>query len=347
LREKPGIPEDSLWTCLQDQYGLVAVTLDFLPLGLDTRAGVYRVVDEQGIAYFLKAKADPLYEPSCLIPGYLRDRGIGSVVAPLPTRSNTLWARIGEWTVILYPFIEGDSDWDPGLTAAHWQALGTALKEIHQVGLPTEGIGLPRRETFDPKEYIRWVREFEAPGAHSQGGGSIQQEFHACWIEQRTTIHAALTAMDTLATVLQKQSGPYVICHADLHPGNIIRDHADRVFVIDWDDVMLAPKERDFLFVGAAPSAGSAREAIPPFFQGYGETEIDRVALTYYLWERVVTDVIACAKDVIFRDDLEEKTKVEMVQLFRDVLKDGGEVDAARSAAAHLPSPLTVNRALS
>jgi spectinomycin phosphotransferase len=335
LREKPGIPEDSLWSCIEDQYGLTAVTLDFLPLGLDTRAGVYRVVDEQGTAYFLKAKFGPFYEPSCLIPGYLSDQGIISVVAPLPTRSNALWAAVGEWTVILYPFIEGDTGWDPGMTVAQWQALGTALKQIHQVTLSTEGIGLPRRETFDPLEYIRWVREFEAPGAHSQGGGSIHQEFRAGWMEHRTTIHAAVTAMDTLGGVLRKQPGSHVICHADLHPGNIIRDQADRVFLIDWDDVMLAPKERDFLFVGEPP-AGSAQEAIPPFFQGYGETAIDWVALTYYLWERVVTDVIACAKDVIFRDDLEEETKVEIVQLFRDVLKEGGEVDAARSAAAHL-----------
>ncbi len=337
MREKPGIPEERLRACIQAQYGITAATLDFLPLGLDTRAGVYRVADEQGIPYLLKAKFGPFYEPSCLIPGYLRDQGVGSVVAPLPTRANTLWARIGEWAVILYPFIEGDSDWDPSLTDMHWQALGTAVKEIHQVGLPTEGIGLPRRETFDPMEYIRWVRDFEALPAHARGGSSIRQEFRACWMEHRATIHAALTSLETLATVLQKQSGPHVICHADLHPGNIIRDHAERVFVIDWDDVMLAPKEHDFLFVGEPPAAGSAREDIRPFFQGYGETEIDWVALTYYLWERVVTDVIACAKDVLFRDDLEEETKVEMVQLFRDVLKEGGEVDAARSAAAHLP----------
>jgi hypothetical protein len=27
----------------------------------------------------------------------------------------------------------------------------------------------------------------------------------------------------------------------DLHPRNLIRDHAGKVFVIDWDEVMLAP----------------------------------------------------------------------------------------------------------
>ena len=32
-------------------------------------------------------------------------------------------------------------------------------------------------------------------------------------------------------------------------PANLIRDRAGNVFVIDWDEVMLAPKERDFIFI--------------------------------------------------------------------------------------------------
>jgi spectinomycin phosphotransferase len=110
------------------------------------------------------------------------------------------------------------------------------------------------------------------------------------------------------------------------------------VFVIDWDDVMLAPKERDFLFVGAAPADDAAGQDIAPFFQGYGQAEIDWVALTYYLWERVVQDLIECARDVFFRKDLEEATRAEAAQLFCDVLADGGEVTTAQAATARLPS---------
>src|ERR1035438_1334503 len=76
MREKLGIPEDHLRARLREQYDLSAVALEFLPLGLDTRARVYRVVSEQGTCYFLKAKSGPLYQPGCLVPRYLRDQGI-------------------------------------------------------------------------------------------------------------------------------------------------------------------------------------------------------------------------------------------------------------------------------
>jgi spectinomycin phosphotransferase len=336
LRESPDIPEEHLRTCLQDQYGLSAVALDFLPLGLDTRAGVYRVVSEQGIPYLLKAKSGSLYEPSCLVPGYLRDQGIASVVAPLPTRRNTLWAQAREWAVILYPFIEGDSGWDPPMTDVQWRAVGMALNQIHQVRLPSEALLLPRRETFNPTKYSRWVHAFDTPLAHAKDEGRIQQELRGCWAAHQTTIHTAVTSLETLAAVLQGRSGSHIICHADLHPGNIIRDPVGRVFVIDWDDVMLAPKERDFIFVGEASSSGLARQDLSPFFQGYGPTEIDWAALTYYLWERAVQDLIECAEQVFFRDDLGEETKADAVRLFRDILSEGNEVDAALSAATHL-----------
>src|SRR6266567_1675676 len=109
MREQPSIPEDHLRACLQDQYDLYPVALEFLPRGRDYSAGVYRVVSEQGTAYLLKVTSRSLYEPSCLVPHYLKDQGITSVVAPVPTKSYALWTKLVDWIVIVYPFIEGDT----------------------------------------------------------------------------------------------------------------------------------------------------------------------------------------------------------------------------------------------
>jgi spectinomycin phosphotransferase len=84
MREPPRIREEHLRTCLQTQYDLDPVMLEFLPLGKDYHAGVYRVVSKQGTAYLLKVKSGPFYAPSCLVPRYLRQQGITAVVAPVP-----------------------------------------------------------------------------------------------------------------------------------------------------------------------------------------------------------------------------------------------------------------------
>lgn len=342
MRERLNISDELLQECLQQNYGFPVVALDFLPIGLDTRAGVYRVLSEQGTAYFLKVKAGRLYEPACFIPRYLADCGIKSVVAPLPTRQDALWVELEEWSLCLYPFIEGDTiGWQVEPSAEIWKTLGENLKQIHQCPMPPADFPSVKKENFDYKQYSDWIDIFETQQIGLTSNNSSATRLWASWQANQPLIHLLLNSMEKLALILQTQSGPSVICHADLHPGNLMHSSSDEVFLIDWDDVMLAPKERDFLFIKEGKAV--SQEAVP-FFQGYGKTGIDWIALTYYCCERVIQDIIACATDVCLRDDLEEATKAEATQLFEDVLAEGGEVEAAFAAAAHLPSNLSFKR---
>jgi spectinomycin phosphotransferase len=115
----------------------------------------------------------------------------------------------------------------------------------------------------------------------------------------------------------------------------LLRDAKGRVFVIDWDDVLLAPKERDFIFVGE-PAAATTPAS--PFFDGYGPTDVNWTAVTYYRYERVVTDFIEYTRD-IFRDALSEATKRQSIESFVASL-EGRNFAAAEVAAEHLPRDL-------
>ena len=328
MREPPNISEEGLQACLQDQYNLSIVRLEFLPRGLDFKAGVYRVVSEQGVPYLLKVTSRPLYEPGFLVPRYLRDQGITSVVAPIPSKSHTLWTKLEDWTLIIYPFIDGDTSWT-GMTNEQWKEVGNIFKRIHNIRLKPEDFSSLRKETFDPTEYIQWIRDFESQHLPvRQGKNETEHALRESWVQNQSIIHTAMTFLEKLAAVLQSQSFQHVICHADLHPANLIRDDAN-VFVIDWDEVMLAPKERDFIFI-REPQADA-------FWEGYGKREINWLLLSYYLWERVIQDVIVNAQDVCFRDDLGEETKADIAKLFQDYMMDGeNEVAAAYEASAHL-----------
>ncbi len=148
-------------------------------------------------------------------------------------------------------------------------------------------------------------------------------------MEYQSTIHTAATFLEKLAALIHRHAVPYVICHADLHARNLIRDQAGHVFVIDWNEVMLAPKERDYIFI-REPQAGA-------FWEGYGRRDIDWVLLAYYLWERVVQDLIEDTQNVCFKDDLAEETKMDIAQSFHASLVQGGNnIAAAYQASARL-----------
>ena len=328
MHEDPILAEDQLHSRLRNAYSLAVSTLTFLPLGLDTRAERYRVICDDGTAYLLKAKSGPLYEPGGLMPRYLRDRGIRAVVAPLATKSGALWTFLGEWNVMLYPFIEGDSSWS-GMTAAQWHALGATFRQIHNAPLPPEDFVSPRRETFDPSDYITWSRDFVAQQEGLTGGSVYEIALRNLWLVHRARIERLLNGMAELGSALRTNCGPYVICHADLHPANLLRTDDGQVFVIDWDDVMLAPRERDYIFIEQQPGDRFGLQNSLAFSQGYGAIEVDWRALTYYRYERIAQDLVAFTQEVFFRDDLSQATKADSVQFFNDMLVEGGSLDAA------------------
>lgn len=338
--------DDLVRACLGQRYARAAVTLEPQALGGDSMARIYYATDEAGIGYLIKARSRALYPASCLAPRYLADRGVRAVVAPLPATDGALWTRLAApasaWVIALYPYIAGVSGWRPGMTDAQWRATGEIVRQIHGVAPPADGAASLRHETFDVSDYARSVEVVAArlDGATLDGDTVAEQALRKRWRERRALIYTLLATMRALAERLRGLSDPFVICHGDLHPGNLLRDDMGGVHLVDWDDALLAPKERDFLFVGE-PDAGGPRQAGAPFFQGYQPAEIDWVAVTYYRCERVIQDVIECAHDVCFRGDLDADARAAAAGLFGDLFAPDGNVDAARRASARLPAPLS------
>lgn len=324
MREPPRLSEERIRASLRAAYGLRPDSLTFLPLGLDYHAGVYRLVDANGTAYLLKVKAGALYQASLIIPRYLSEQGVAAVVAPIPTRDGALWTSVDGWTLLVYPFVAGASSWD-GMTPARWQTVGAVFGAIHRVAPPAAEFAGIRSETFDPSGYARWVEAFDPHAPRS--ASAAERTLCAAWAVHAATIAQIVATMTRLGAELRTRALPLVICHADLHANNLLFADDDHVSVIDWDDVMLAPKERDFIFVPEESDNGVA-----PFFRDYGPAEIDWAALAYYRYERVLTDIIVTAQDVCDPNDLSEQTKAEIANLFVAVLApDDMLADAARA----------------
>jgi spectinomycin phosphotransferase len=123
---------------------------------------------------------------------------------------------------------------------------------------------------------------------------------------KREEIRRLVARADALGIALQgrpltrgtPEGWEQVLCHTDIHPGNLLLGANDALYIVDWDNPVLAPKERDLMLIGGCPTWKGAREEAL-FYQGYGETKIDLTALAYYRCERIIQDIAAYGQQLL------------------------------------------------
>lgn len=337
MLEKPDLDDKIIVDGLRDHYGLHIVQVVFLPLGADANTAVYRADNDQGIRYFVKLRRGAFDETAVLIPKLLYDQGVKQVIAPLLTRSQTLCASLGEFKLTVYPYVEGYNGFERDLTDPHWIGFGRVLKGIHSAALPPMLTHRIPSERFSPlwRDRVKQVQQqvegrlFDEP---------VAAELAAFLKTKRDEIHWLVSRAEQLAAVLQAQwqthSPEFVLCHADIHVGNLLIDRDDQLYVVDWDTVSFAPKERDLMFIGGGLGGGGhspeAEEAL--FYQGYGHTEIDPIILTYYRNERIVQDIAAYCELILLTDDGGEDREAGLRQLTGQFLPGAVVEMAYRSA---------------
>jgi spectinomycin phosphotransferase len=329
MKDKPEIADAILIEALKDNYGIQVKSLEFLPLGYDAMAGVYRVHADED--FFLKAKRKGVSQASLAVPHFLKSKGIEQIVAPIATKNNELSIQREGFTLILYPFIEGDTGMKLGMSNKQWFEYGEVLRAMHNVNVPDELAVMLHKETFVPKQDDLLQTVWEA--AISQKFSLPCQHKLAEFIKSRLDeiIQFKLRGRE-LGKTLQGKNLPFVLAHADIHTANIMVSPDGRLHFVDWDDVQLAPKERDLMFLTGNSIDGRTKAQEALFFEGYGETEIDRLAMAYYRYDWGVQDMGECGREVFFLDFFSEEAKNRSAEIFMGLFSAGDTVDAAYEA---------------
>jgi spectinomycin phosphotransferase len=292
MLDRPDLEEGRLTTCLRDRYGLPIRQVAFLPLGADRDTAVYRAKDEEGKAYLIKLRQGVFDGTAVALCKLLSDHGVAQVIAPLAAQRGELWVPLPPYTLILYPYVEGRNGYEMSLANCHWVELGRTLKQVHASKLPPDLASRIRHETYS----AAWrdaARAFAAQPELFPLADAVAAELGAFLKAKRNQILDLVGRAERLALILQARPLPCCLCHSDVHAGNVLIAGDGALYIIDWDDAILAPKERDLMYAGAGlgGEGHTPQEEEELFYRGYGRTEIDPAALAYYRYERIVQDI--------------------------------------------------------
>jgi len=316
MLEKPELKDKEIINCLREEYGLNVGYFTFLPIGADRNTAVYRVVTNNGMVYFMKLRRGDINEASVAVPNYLNDLGIKHIIPSLTTQTGQLWANINPFKVILYPFIEGHDGFEKSLSEQQWVEFGTALKRFHTANIP-EGITRSiQRDNFSP-QWRNKVKMFLERIEEETFNEPVAAELAAFLKTNEDETLELVKRAERFAQMLQEQPTEFILCHADIHGWNLLIDTDGALYMVDWDTLIFAPKERDLMFIGSGlgDSGYTPQEEETMFYQGYGPTNVNQIAIAYYRYERIIEDIAVYCEQIFLSDKGGEDRKQSLIYL--------------------------------
>jgi len=336
MLEKPDIQDERIVTCLQTEFGLGVTQIQFLPLGYDLDTAVYRAAAQDGSLYFVKLRRGKLDGASIEIPRYLFSLGLKQAIPPYESLREKLWADLEPYHLVLYPWIDGQNGYEARIEAHHWVELGHVLRWFHAVKFPDEITGEICRERFSTtwRDMLKILLERVGAGTFRE---PIAAETAALMFDKKDVTLDLVYRAEKLAEKLKADPPDFILCHGDLHVGNLLVDREGSLYLVDWDTLVFAPKERDLMVAGSGLGGSwfSPQQEEAYFYRGYGDTEINHIALAYYRYARIIEDIAIFCQQLAFSDEGGDD-RPQSLHYLKSNFEPGGTIEIALRSCSNI-----------
>ena len=225
---------------LYEHYGIAAI--DILPTKRGYYGETWKVKGNDGF-YFLKLDAWPFHQKrfqrSLPVIEYLCESGIDFVGKLIKTRNGGLYAQFDTAFMGLFEWVDGENVETDNTKIPEYQMLC----KIYRLTKP--GFDIPRASFSDDaalRFYKEWDRLKRAPVTASNCAVlDIFERF-------RDELQHCASRLAQFAGDCQEDTGDFYLTHGDAG-GNFFISNG-RNYILDWDEVMYAPLERDAWVMG-------------------------------------------------------------------------------------------------
>ncbi|HEX7189360.1 MAG TPA: phosphotransferase [Actinomycetes bacterium] len=312
-------------------FGVDLASVDAVSHGADVAAQLWRAVAADGTPYAVKLTGGGT-TAGLLVTAHLAELGVDGVAAPVRSRDGHLWTERAGRRLSVAPWVSDAQALAGGMSAAHWRSFGALLSAAHATVVTGELADVLPREDHTHDGLASLVRDLDARLHESpDGADDVTRAVADAWCAGADRVALVLAQADRLGAALRGRDARHVVCHGDPHLGNLLVGDGGAVWLVDWDDAVLAPPERDLMFVvgglpGFAPVDAQQRAW---FFEGYAGEELDQDRLVYYRSVRALVDAADWAAQAADPDSRTDDERARALTIVRGVLAPDGLVELA------------------
>lgn len=197
----------------------------------------------------------------------------GKLCYPIKTKQGGFLYENEHVTGVLFNYIHGAAvGFGSKYTLQEIQQISVIVEDLHHVDTSMMEALCPK-ETFD----LNWCDKLEY--LMEKQCDTLPKPFQEILPGHQSMIRAKIEEVHALAAAVREKQLPYVLCHTDIHGGNLMRTIEGKLFLVDWENLMLGPCESDlFAFAEDTQLCHLAADA-------------DKTAIRYYTIRRDLEDI--------------------------------------------------------
>ena len=229
-----------------------------------------------------------------------------NMVVPVLARDGSYGSEDENHLYIIFPFIAGKTLANEALSLKQLRELAGIVAELHYCdmkSLPGELL----REIFDNSfcdTLCDRLNEQEHSGEHME---TLSPYFG--------TITFSIEMLCKSVSCLKNADLPFVLCHTDIHGGNLIR--SARMILVDWEGLKLAPVEADLFAFSEGFFFDDVWNEFIDFYRTANKNyRPNPQAMLYYRLRRRLKDIFEFVESLLF-DDIEHEKRNHSIQNLR------------------------------
>jgi hypothetical protein len=334
-KKSPSLSIEMLVRAIATNFAVEVQTLEFREKGWGGYS--YLARSKSGSRFFLKVQplggpewASAPSSPEFYLPvlHQLHAQNIINVPELVLTRDGGYSAVIDGYELALYDFIDGEV---VGFGRMPGPVLAELAGMVGKLHAATSGFKFEHefRESYGlsiEADLFRSLDRIAQPGRSGAPGEALLQKNLP---RIREPILAHMDRFRAIQEFARKLDKTQVVCHTDLHGGNLMIDEKGELVLLDWENAMLAPPEQDLYFIAGKPEF---RDVFLPRYEAVaGPVRIDPELLEFYWYRRALEDVAGFLTRILAGDGDEERDRSDLGYLVDNISwMDRIETDVAR-----------------
>jgi len=176
----------------------------------------------------------------------------------------------------------------------------------------------PRFESFDIPFEDELLKSLEALERITPGDNHGKRELQKLLLPRKEEILSNLNRLKELQHLAQAAEKEMVLCHTDLHGGNLIMTDQGELHILDWEGAVIAPPEHDlFAFAGEDRFFDLF---LPNYEREFGPVSLDSRVFGFYFYRRNLEDLTDWIVRILVENTDDEQNRNDLEGIVEDCI---------------------------